>query len=61
MAQLAHAAGKTTADLPQTFGLSNLAKKHGHKLVPAFKSFRISFCFMFQYQIIKFISVKKRY
>ena len=50
-----------SADLAQAFGLSDLTEEHGYKMVPAFKSFWISFCLMFPGQLYKFVTIEKRY
>jgi hypothetical protein len=51
--QLAVAAGQPTADLSQALGLRQLAKKHGHELIPAAEPLGMALGAMLGHQFVK--------
>ena len=58
MSQLPLAASKTSANLTERMGTTQLAKQHGHKLTPAAKTFRITFGMGFFHYVLKLDSFK---
>jgi len=54
MAELPHRAGQPTTDLPEAFGLSQLAEEHCYKMIPRTVTLTISFCPVFSHHLVKF-------
>jgi len=59
MPHLSHAAGQSTADLSEAFGLSELAEEHGNEMVPGVELFGKPFGFMSMNQFMEFFPVNK--
>jgi len=58
---LAHATGQSAANLTQALCLGNLAKQHGHEVVPGVKLLCEPLGLVPMNQPIEFFSVKQRY
>ena len=56
MSQLSFDRHETVADLPQRFGLTQLAKQHGHKLAPTTETPRVALGFVFLHGFLEFHS-----
>jgi len=60
MVHLPQTTSQTTADLPDTLGLRQLAEKHGNKLLPAAISLGMSIGLMHLNQLEKFSTIDQR-